>query len=166
MATQHLLLAYFGSEPAADKAVDELKSWDKATKEIKLGAIGVLTKDEEGEVKTHKVGKRRTALGVLLGAIAAMLSGGLTLVRGAIAGGLAGALFHKGLGISKADMAEIDRRLTAGNAAVGVLVKPEEMDAVAARLTELGGQVQTYEVSAEAVEQAQAVADAEPDAAE
>jgi hypothetical protein len=37
-----LLLAFFDSEAAAGAAVDALKKRDKATKEIKLGGVGVL----------------------------------------------------------------------------------------------------------------------------
>jgi hypothetical protein len=38
------------------------KQWDKASEEIKLGAIGVLVKDDKGKIKTHKLGKRKTGL--------------------------------------------------------------------------------------------------------
>ena len=39
MAKKQLVLAFFENEAAADKAVGELKAWDKANKDIKLGAI-------------------------------------------------------------------------------------------------------------------------------
>lgn len=161
MSKNQLVLAYFENEEAADAAVSSLKSWDKASKEIKLGAVGVLVKDDKGKVKTHKVGKRDTALGVLLGAIAAVLSGGLALLGGVVGGGLIGSIFHKGLGISKEDMAEIDAKLTDGKAAVGVLAKPDEAADISAKMTELGGEVEAYEVADDAVEQAKTVA-AEP----
>ena len=49
MAKKQLVLAFFENEDAADGAVDEIKQWDKASKEVKLGAIGVLVKDDEGQ---------------------------------------------------------------------------------------------------------------------
>ena len=54
-----LVLAFFTNEDEADYAVNEIKGWDKASKEVKLGAIGVLVKDDEGKIKTHKLGAAR-----------------------------------------------------------------------------------------------------------
>ena len=53
--SQQLVLAFFDAEgAAADAAVAALKQWDKATDAIKLGAIGVLVKDEKGNIKTQQ----------------------------------------------------------------------------------------------------------------
>jgi uncharacterized membrane protein len=167
MSKKQLVLGYFESESAADEAVDALKQWDKASKDVKLGAIGVLVKDEKGKVKTHKVGKRNTGLGAILGAIAAVLSGGITLLGGVVGGGIIGALFHKSLGISKEEMADIDSYLDDGKAAVGLLVKPDEAEAVTAKMTELGGvAAESFEVEDEVVEEALAAAEDESDEAE
>ena len=163
---QQLVLAFFADEAAADQAVDALKQWDKASEEIKLGAIGVLVKDEKGEIKTHKVGKRATGKGAktfaVLGVVAGVLSGGITivggLVGGAILGGVMGSFFHKGLGISKEDLARISTELDGGKAAVGLVVPGDEAATLTAKLTELGGQPETYDVTDEAVEQAEAAA--------
>jgi uncharacterized membrane protein len=163
MSKNQLVLVYFGNEAAADEAVNAVKEWDKATKEIKLGAIGILAKDDKGKVKTNKVGKRNTGIGAILGVIAAVLSGGITLLGGVIGGSVIGALFHKGLGISKDEMATIDEHLNNGMAAVGVLVKPEEAESVTAKLTQLGGMAATaFEVSDDVVEEAVAASVEEP----
>ena len=163
MSKQQLVLVYFGNEGAADEAVNAVKQWDKATKEIKLGAIGILVKDKDGKVKTQKVGKRNTGVGAILGVIAAVLSGGISLLGGIVGGGIIGALFHKGLGISKDQMSKIDGYLNDGKAAVGVLVKADEVEAVTTKLTDLGGMAaESYEVSEEVVEEAVAAAEAEP----
>jgi uncharacterized membrane protein len=163
MSKQQLVLVYFGNEAAADEAVNAVKQWDKATKEIKLGAIGILVKDKDGKIKTQKVGKRNTGVGAILGVIAAVLSGGISLLGGIVGGSIIGALFHKGLGISKDQMARIDGYLNDGKAAVGVLVKAEEAEAVTTKLTELGGvAAESYEVSEEVVEEAVTAAEAEP----
>ena len=173
-SNQQLVLAFFGDEAAADQAVDALKQWDKASEEIKLGAIGVLVKDEKGEIKTHKVGSRAAGKGAktlgVLGVVAGVLSGGITiiggLVGGAILGGIMGSFFHKGLGISKEDLARISTELDGGKAAVGLVVKTEEAAGVSAKLTELGGIVEAFDVTDEAVEQAAAVAEAAPETEE
>jgi hypothetical protein len=39
--------------------VNVIKQWDKASRDIKLGSIGVLVKDDKGMVKTHKLGARQ-----------------------------------------------------------------------------------------------------------
>jgi uncharacterized membrane protein len=92
-----------------------------------------------------------------------VLSGGITLLGGIVGGGIIGALFHKRLGISKEQMAEIDGHLNDGKAAVGVLAGADEAEAVTAKLTELGGTaVESYEVAEEVVEEAIAAAEAEP----
>jgi uncharacterized membrane protein len=80
---KHLVLAFFDNESVADKAVESLKKWDKANADIKVGAIGVLVKDKNGKIKTHKLGKRDTVkgagVGLILGIIAAIPSGGIAL---------------------------------------------------------------------------------------
>ena len=161
MANQ-LVLAFFDGEAAADEAVNQIKQWDKASKDIKLGAIGILVKDEKGKIKTHKLGARKTGTGAVLFGLAAVLTGGATLLAGAVFGGILGSFFRKGLGISKEELARIDGDLSGGKAAVAVLAKPTEAAAVAAKLTELGGTTETHEVSDEVVEQATAAAEEAP----
>ncbi|TAH52685.1 MAG: hypothetical protein EYC68_06060 [Chloroflexota bacterium] len=163
MGKKQLVLAFFDTESAADNAVNELKNWDKASKEIKLGSIGILVKDDKGKVKTQKLGARHTGAGAVLGAIAAVIAtGGLALIGGAVLGGIVGTFFHKGLGMSKDDLARIDKQLDGGKAAVGVLASDEEAAAVTAKLTELGGKPETHEVTDEAVEQAATAVEAAP----
>jgi uncharacterized membrane protein len=167
--TSNLVLAFFDSEDLADKAVVELKDWDKASDDIKLGAIGILVKDEKGNIKTQKLGSRAggkgARTGMILGVIAAILSGGVTLlagiVYGAAGGGILGSLFHRGLGLSKDQLDKIGKELDSGKAAVGVLAAPAEVYAVSAKLKDLGGKPETYEVSNEAVEQATQAAEAQ-----
>ena len=165
MAKQQLVLAFFENEAAADQAVNAVKQWDKASKEVKLGAIGVLVKDDKGKIKTQKLGARKTATGAVLFGLAGLLSGGLTVLGGAVLGGIAGSLFHKGLGMSKDDLARIDGDLNGGKAAVAVLAAPDEAAAVSAKLAELGGKPETHEVSAEVVQEATAAAAAMPEQA-
>ena len=141
MGNKQLVVAFFENEDAADEAVDEIKKWDKASKEVKLGAIGILAKNDKGKIKTHKVGKRKTGTGAVVGALAAALSGGLTLAGGVVVGGILGAFFHKGLGMSKDDLARFDKELDGGRAAVCILAKPDEAEGVSAKLAELGGKI-------------------------
>jgi len=165
MAKKQLVLAFFANEAAADQAVREIKEWDKASKEIKLGSIGVLVKDEKGKVKTHKLGARHTGTGAAAGILAAVLSGGVTLLSGVVLGSLVGAFIHKGLGMSKEDLARIGGELDGGKAAVAVLAAPDEAAAVSAKLADLGGAPETYEVTDEALEEAVAATETTSEAA-
>jgi hypothetical protein len=162
MANQ-LVLAFFENEAAADAAVTQVKGWDKASKEVKLGAIGVLVKDDKGKIKTQKLGARKTGTGAVLFGLAGLLSGGMTVLGGAIFGGIAGSLFHKGLGMSKDDLARIDGDLNGGKAAVAILANADEAAAVSAKLAELGGKPESHAVTEEAVQEAQTVAAEAPE---
>ncbi len=155
MAKKQLVMAFFANEAAADAAVNNVKQWDKASKEIKLGAIGVLVKDDKGKIKTHKLGQKKTGTYAVLGALASVLSGGVTVLGGAVVGSILGAFFHKGLGLSKDDLARIGKELDGGKAAVGILAQPNEAAGVSAKLAELGGVPETHEVSEEALDQVQ-----------
>jgi uncharacterized membrane protein len=162
MAKKQLVLAFFANEAAADKAADSLKQWDKASKEVKLGAIAVLVKDDKGKIKTEKLGQRTTGAGAVLGSIAAVLTGGVSLLWGAAGGAILGAFFHKGLGLSKDDLTRIGGELDGGKAALGILATPEEAAGVSAKLAELGGVPEAHEVSDEAIEQAEAASTTAP----
>jgi uncharacterized membrane protein len=154
-----LVIAIFENEPAADRAAESLMGWDKASDEIKLGAVGVLAKDEQGNIKTDKVGpragKKGAGIGLVLGIVAAIPTGGLSLVggalTGAVGGGIVGSLFRKGLDMNDADAARISAELDGGRAAVGVLAKPDESAEVTAKLKELGGVAEVHAVTDEAL---------------
>ena len=157
-----LVLAFFDSEAEADYAVSLLKDWDKASKEVKLGAIGVLVKDDKGKIKTHKLGARKTKTGALLFGLAALLTGGMSVLGGAALGGIFGSFFKKGLGISKEDLARIEGSLSGGKAGVAILASADEAAAVAAKLAELGVAPESLEIPDAVVEEATAAAEAAP----
>jgi uncharacterized membrane protein len=123
--SQQLVLAFFASEDAADEAAKALKEWEKASEYMKVDAIGVLAKDKDGEVKQHKLGrqagKRGKGVGVALGVIAAIPTGGMSLVGGVLGGGAGGGVigefFHKGLKMTDEDVARVGRELDEGHAA-------------------------------------------------
>ena len=154
--TQHLVLAFFGNEDAADNAARALREWEKASEYMKVDAIGVLVNDKNGKVKEHKLGRRAgkkgMGIGVAMGLIAAIPTGGLSLVGGVVGGGIIGKFFHKGLKMTDEDVARIGRELDAGHAAVGVLTWNFEIEAVAHKLRDLGGTPETHEVAAATAE--------------
>jgi uncharacterized membrane protein len=167
---KQLVLAYFNDEAAADKAAGELKSWDEASEDIKLGNVGVLVKDTDGKVKQHKLGPRDTAkgagIGLVLGVVAAPFTAGMSLLGGAavgaVGGGVVGTLFHKGL--PKEAVERVGKELDAGHAAVGALVEEGEAATVTAKLEELGGAAEAHAVSGDGLETAAQAAASEPSA--
>jgi len=157
VSDKQVVISVFENEGAADAAVESLKSWDKVSKDVKLGAIGVLVLDEKGQVKTQKMGKRSigkgAGIGVILAVVAPPLGAGTI-----VAGGLLGALHRKGLGLDDADKEQISAELASGKAAVGVLARSDEADVIASKLKELGGDSEVHDATDEALEQAAAEA--------
>lgn len=133
--SDQLLLAYFPTAEAAREAAEVVKQWDKNLFLIDLGAMGILTMDEDGRVKTEKIGDRATATGakwgLLVGAVTGIFTGGLSLIGGALAGlavgSVTGALFHRGLGMSDEEKEELETFLKGGGAALAVITPTEQL---------------------------------------
>ncbi len=97
VANQTLVLAFFQDEDAADTAARSIAAWARSRKQARLGSVGVLVQDENGHVKSHKLGPRESrngaGIGFVLGAVAAVASGGLTFVEGVAIGGAGGGVW-------------------------------------------------------------------------
>ncbi len=166
---KHVIISYFPNQEAATDAAKQLKKWDKANKDIKLGGIGILTW-KKNKIKTRKVGSRAGGTGakwgLALGAVTGILSGGVTLVGGAVAGvaggAVLGALFHKSLGLTDADKERLEQHLQSGGAAVVVMSDEIEVYPTSAELTSLGGKVENYLVPAETMDQVEESTGVEP----
>ena len=149
-----LVVAYYNNKAAADRAVDGIKSWDKADDDVKLGAIAVMTLDKKGELHADEVGQRSTKSGVLwgtaVGAAVGLLAGGIGVIPGAIAGaaggGGLGALDHKSVGMTDADRAKMIDNLKQGGAAVAVMADDFEVVALQDKMADLGGTATTFVV--------------------
>ncbi len=157
MADKQVVLGTFADEAAADAAVVSLKEWDKASDEVKLSAIGVLVLDDAGQIKVHKLGTRSIGKGAGIGLVLAIVAPP-TLLAGLVGGGVIGAFHHKGLGLTDEDRERIAAELTGGKAAVGVLANVDEAGIVSGKLAELGGEVEAYAVTDEALEAVAAAA--------
>jgi uncharacterized membrane protein len=171
---ERAVTAYFDSAAQAEQAAQELMLWDKDDDLITLDAIGILTKDAQGKLETRNLSTRNAAKGALiglgLGALAAVFSGGLTLLPAALAGaaggGLVGALSKKGLGMSDADLQHLSGELEGGRAALLVLCDDHEVAVTTVLLTAAGGTVRppADAVSADALRAASRAAGGAPDA--
>ncbi len=157
MASKQLVLAIFASESDADAAAEALKRWDDESDDIKLKSTGILVLDDNGNLKTDKVGRRSTGKGAGIGIILAMATP-IGLAAGVIGGAALGALHHKGLGVTQADRDRLGQELTGGKAAVGTVVDSSQTEAVSAKLAELGGTPETHEIDDAAMAEVDAAA--------
>lgn len=162
---QQLVLGFFANEEAAQKAAAELQGMDRSVLGIKFDNIGILVKDNKGKVKAKLEGPRHTGLGLVLGGLAAVLTGGLSLIAGVVLGGVLGHFVHKGLGLGKEDLARIGGELDGGKAAVAVMVPESEAKAVTSWMQGVGGVTESHAVSEEVMEQSAAEVAANPDVA-
>ena len=163
-----LILAYFSDTVAAQSAAEALKGWDKATDNIKLGGIALMQYDDEkGKIKVQKIGGRLTGKGAMwglgLGVLAGIFSGGLTILGGALfgtaIGALGGALFHRKLGMTDAEKADLEQHLQDGGAALGVMADDFESEATTAKLSELGGTAKQYKIPEDTLDEMEQAAE-------
>jgi hypothetical protein len=152
MGNKTIVLATFANEASADAAAGALRD----SKITKGDAIGVLVLDDNGQVKTEKVGKRSVGKGAGIGLVLAAFT---PVGAGAVVGGAAlGALHHKNLGLKAGDRERIGKDLQGGKAALGVLTPVAEAGAVSKRLAELGGTAEAHDTTDEALEEVQVAA--------
>ncbi len=168
-----LVVAYYANAAAAEAAAEDLKSWDKANDDIKLGAIGIITLNpENGEIEVNEIGQRSTKKGALwgtaIGAGLGILTAGLALIPGMIIGAAAGAgvgaLDHKSLGMTDEDVHNLAEHLKHGGAALGVMCDDFEMAATKAKMLAEGGRVEAYDIEKEAARTVEVMARAQQDA--
>jgi len=163
---EHVVIAIFADQTAAEQAVERLKNWDQASSEIKLGAIGAITKDGS-KVKTHvgrKIGKG-ASVGAVLGVIAAVLSGGVTLLGGIVGGvglgSVIGVFMKQPMHLTQEYIQALGRELEEGKVAVVGICDTNQVEPTTAQLVSAGGQVRAYDVPQEAVEATKAALEAE-----
>ena len=170
-----MVVAHYINEDAAIYAAEQLKQWDKANKEIKLGAVALVTLNPKtGKLETNEVGRRKTKGGALwgtaVGVAAGLMTGGLALIPAALlgagGGGVLGSMFHQKVGMSDEDREKMATHLRSGGAVLVAMADDFEVEATEAELMRTGGTTRSYVVPeetevaiAEAVE-AQAEAEA------
>jgi hypothetical protein len=153
---RQLVLAIFADEASADAAAEELNRWagrEAAAKMIdthQIQAMGVLVLDENGKLKTEKLGPHSIGAGVSIGVVLAMITP-IGMAIGIIGGGILGALHHKSLIISKGDRERIGHELEGGKAAVAVVTEKTSAPGIAAELASLGGAPESHDLDDAAV---------------
>ena len=166
----NVIIDYFKGEDKADDAADSLKAWDQGNDSVDLGGIDILTW-QDGKMKTRKVGTRKTGKGAVwgtaLGADVGVLSGGVTLIGGALVGaGLGaatGAFFNVGLVLSDADKSKLVDHLKQGGAALVAMASDDEIQATKTFLNSLNdGEVQDFQVPDDSAQKLEEATDVPP----
>lgn len=157
---ENVVVAIFEDRAAAEAAIERLKKWDKASDDVKLGAIGLLYKEgEEVKASIGHQGGRGLKVGALVGVIAGVLTGGIGLVGGAAAGGLAGgalgSFFTKSLHLNESECNALGMELELGKAAVVVTCDEHEIKPTQLNLEHAGGVAKVYIVPADAMDAAE-----------
>ena len=153
---EQVIVGFFADAAAAEQEADALRNWDKANEDVKLGAMGRITLAEDGKVEAKRYGAARAGRGALVGGaigiLAAGVTGGLSLLAGAIGGGaiggVTGKLTHGSLGLTDEAAAQVKQHLTGGGAALVVLCDDFEVEPTMEQLKAAGGKVQGFGVSA------------------
>jgi outer membrane lipoprotein SlyB len=155
----HVVIGIFEDPFEARAAIEKLKQWDKDTHDVKLGAIGLLYKDGS-DVKTkvgHQTG-RGAKVGAVVGVIAGVLSGGLAAIPaaagGALVGGALGAFFKQSLHLTENECNAIGMDLDLGKAALVLTVDEYEVTPASLTMHQIGGEVRTYMIPADAIHEA------------
>ena len=165
-----LVVGMYANESSAKTGGDGIKDWDHADKDVKLGAIAVITYDhKKDKLHYHEMGQRSTksgaGWGTAIGATIGILTGGLGLIPGmavgAAAGGALGAFNHKNVGVTDDQQAKLIAALKDGGAALGIMADDFEVDAVIAHLAETGADISHYKVDSDAAEAITAAAAAQ-----
>ena len=153
---RQLVLAIFVDEASADAAAEEINRWagrEAAAKMIdthQIQAMGVLVLDENGKLKTEKLGPHSIGAGVSIGVVLAMLTP-IGMAIGVIGGGILGALHHKSLIIPKSDRQRIGHELQGGKAGLAVVTDKTSAPGIAAELASLGGAPESHDLDDAAV---------------
>lgn len=153
---EQVVVGFFADAAAADHAAAALRSWDKDDDDIKLGAMGRITLGADGKVEAKRYGVARAGRGALVGGaigiLAAGVTGGLSLLAGALGGGAIGGVTGKltpgSLGLTDDAAEQVKQHLRDGGAALVILCDDFEVEPTMSHIRELGGEAEGFGVAA------------------
>jgi len=154
-----IVIAEFKNQSASVGALAGLEHWADTRKDIKLGAVGALRK-EEGEISAEivrKAGKSILVKGAM--GLARSLLGPIALV-GNVVGGLANSVFNKGDGEQQEVLQQVGKLLEAGSVALLMICSAGEENDYREQLEVMCGDVLLFEVPRELLDQAAAAIEA------
>jgi hypothetical protein len=149
VAEKRLIISIFDAEADAHAAATAIKETGASVDD----AIAVFVLDNDGKLKTDKVGTTSAGKGAAAGAALALL-GPVGLGLGVGGGALLGKLHRKNLGLDDADRERLTAALQGGKAAVGVVANLDELVAVESILAGRGGVTEAHDLDEAALNEA------------
>ncbi len=152
-APVQLLIAAFTTPTAAEEVLEQLKT-AKKEKLIGIHAARVLVKDEKGKLSTKDVGLttgKGAVAGGIIGAVLGIATGGVGLALGA-AGALVGGLVGKSKKEGRFDSYRIEQiadSLTPNSSAIIAVIEHKWVAELEAELEEAGADVMTAAIAAD-----------------
>lgn len=152
-APVQLLIAAFTTPTAAEEVLEQLKT-AKKEKLIGIHAARVLVKDEKGKLSTKDVGLttgKGAVAGGIIGAVVGIATGGVGLALGA-AGALVGGLVGKSKKEGRFDSYRIEQiadSLTPNSSAIIAVIEHKWVAELEAELEEAGADVMTAAIAAD-----------------
>ncbi|MEI2691115.1 MAG: DUF1269 domain-containing protein [Anaerolineae bacterium] len=152
-----LLIAAFNTPTAAEEVLDQLKA-AKKEKLIGIQAARVLVKDEKGKVSSKDVGLttgKGALAGGVVGAVVGIATGGVGLALGA-AGALVGGLIGKSKKEGRFNSYRIEQiadALTPNSSAIIAVIEHKWVADLEAELEEAGADVMTAAIAADIAQQ-------------
>jgi len=149
----HVIIALYKEEDQAELSFNQFKDSDKI-KEENVEAAVVIRKDANSEMHYHDVGitPAKGALGgVVIGGLLGILTGGATLVLGAI-GALVGGFIGEKKRAEQLPSTEINQVITSlapGSSALVAVVLPEYRESLSELLSSSGAEVITADIPSE-----------------
>ena len=154
-----IVIAVFVNDSAAVGALAGLEHWAETRKDIELGAVGAMRK-EDGDVSAEIV--RKADKGMLVSSamgLAKSLLGPFVLV-GNVVGGLAKSVFGEPEEGTSEALEKLGAQMDVGGTTLVMISTTDDVDAYREQLETMCGAVTHYEVPQEVLEEAAAAAEA------
>lgn len=159
----HLAVGYFDKQEDAELVFQTLDSMNRFDT-INLVDIAMLTKDEDGKLKTHETEELTTGKGARRGALIMGVVGLIyppSFIASVLVGGGIGAFTGRirDTGIKKDEMKRVADELSPGMLAVAMLTDDASMRLIVSTIEAAGGKLDSHELGEETAEDVMSLAE-------